>query len=102
MTYARTVNSALRVVWGAALVLILAGALALGARSSRLPHAFAEELKVPDNVPTDRFDLETKSVQGWTVVAGQWAVEDECARGQFLSLLLRHDNLTIRGVTGGG
>src|SRR6266852_5697932 len=36
----------------------------------------AEELKVPDNVPTDRFDFEAKGIEGWTTVDGQWAVED--------------------------
>jgi len=38
--------------------------------------AAAEELKVPDSVPTDRFDFETKGVEGWTTVDGQWAVEE--------------------------
>src|SRR5712692_5503097 len=36
----------------------------------------AEELKVPDNVPTDKFDFEAKGIQGWTTVDGQWAVEE--------------------------
>jgi hypothetical protein len=36
----------------------------------------AEELKVPDNVPVDRFDFEAKGIDGWTTVDGQWAVED--------------------------
>ena len=36
----------------------------------------AEELKVPDNVPADRFDFEAKGVDGWTTVDGQWTVED--------------------------
>jgi hypothetical protein len=44
---------------------------------SRCPAAVAaEELKVPDNVPTDKFDLETKGIEGWTTVDGQWVVED--------------------------
>jgi hypothetical protein len=38
--------------------------------------AAAEELKVPDNVPTDNFDFETKGIEGWTTVDGQWIVED--------------------------
>jgi len=33
--------------------------------------AAAEELKVPDNVPTDQFDFETKVIEGWTTVDGQ-------------------------------
>jgi len=36
----------------------------------------AEELKVPDNVPTDKFDFEAKGLEGWTTVDGQWAVEE--------------------------
>src|SRR6266481_5234067 len=36
----------------------------------------AEELKVPDNVPTDKFDFEAKGIEGCTTVDGQWAVED--------------------------
>src|SRR2546426_5014691 len=47
------------------------------ARWSRFPAAAAaEELKVPDNVPVDKFDFETKGIEGWTTVDGQWAVED--------------------------
>src|SRR6266446_3927022 len=54
----------------------LAG-LAAGAPWPRFPGAAAaEELKVPDNVPTDTFDFETKGVEGWTTVDGQWAVEE--------------------------
>ncbi len=52
-------------------------ALVAGARWPRFPAAAAaEELKVPDNVPTDKFDFETKGIEGWTTVDGQWAVED--------------------------
>src|SRR5438552_19083756 len=35
-----------------------------------------EELKVPDNVPTDKFDFEARGIEGWTTVDGQWAVEE--------------------------
>ena len=52
-------------------------ALAVGARWPRFPAAgAAEELKVPDTVPTDTFDFEAKGIEGWTTVDGQWAVED--------------------------
>lgn len=34
------------------------------------------EIKVPDDLPTERFDFETKGVEGWTTVDGQWTVED--------------------------
>jgi hypothetical protein len=52
-------------------------ALVVGARWSRFPAAAAapEELKVPDNVPTDKFDFEAKGIEGWTTMDGQWAVE---------------------------
>jgi hypothetical protein len=36
----------------------------------------AEELKVSDNAPVDTFDFESKGIEGWTTVGGQWAVED--------------------------
>jgi hypothetical protein len=42
------------------------------------PHseaAAADELKVPDNVPTDQSDFEAKGIEGWTTVSGRWAVE---------------------------
>src|SRR3989442_4181467 len=49
----------------------------LGAAGRRFsPARAAEELKVPDNVPTDKFDFETTGVAGWTTVHGQWAVEE--------------------------
>jgi hypothetical protein len=52
-------------------------ALVAGARWPRFPAAAAaEELEVPDNVPTDKFDFEAKGIEGWTTVDGQWAVED--------------------------
>src|SRR5262249_25079980 len=34
------------------------------------------ELKVPESLPVDRFDFETKGLEGWTTVQGQWAVEE--------------------------
>src|SRR5712691_9557157 len=47
------------------------------ARWPRFPAASAaEELKVPDNVPTDKFDFEAKGIEGWTTVDGQWVVEE--------------------------
>jgi 3-keto-disaccharide hydrolase len=41
-------------------------------------HALAApaELKVPDSLPVDRFDFETKGLEGWTMVQGQWTVEE--------------------------
>jgi hypothetical protein len=52
-------------------------ALVVGSRWPRLSEAAAaEELKVPDSVPTDKFDFETKGIEGWTTVDGQWVVEE--------------------------
>ena len=52
-------------------------ALVAGVSRPRLRAAIAaEELKVPDNVPTDKFDFEAKGIDGWTTVGGQWAVEE--------------------------
>ena len=34
------------------------------------------ELKLPENIPADRVDFETKGIEGWTTVDGQWVVED--------------------------
>src|SRR2546425_636170 len=33
------------------------------------------EIKVPDNVPEEKFDVETQGIEGWTTVDGQWIVE---------------------------
>jgi Domain of Unknown Function (DUF1080) len=41
----------------------------------RLPHA-AAQAKIPDNVPELKFDFETKGIEGWATVDGQWTVED--------------------------
>ncbi len=54
------------------LAALAAGASWLGFREA----AAAEELKVPDNLPADQFDFETKGIDGWTTVDGQWAVEE--------------------------
>jgi hypothetical protein len=51
---------------------------ALGA-SALLGHArsgAAAEIKVADDVPETRFDFETVGLEGWSVVNGQWAVEE--------------------------
>jgi hypothetical protein len=38
--------------------------------------AAPSEIKLPDSVPVERVDFETKGIEGWTTVDGQWAVED--------------------------
>src|SRR6266446_2642744 len=59
---------------------VLRTALAtLGAfRVSRPRGALAAraEIKVPDNIPVETFDFESKGIDGWTTDDGQWAVED--------------------------
>src|SRR5256712_5657342 len=59
--------------------LVKAG-LAAAAAFSLSRHARARaapaEIKLPENIPVDRFDFETKGIEGWTTVDGQWAVED--------------------------
>ena len=59
--------------------LVMTGLAAVAAFSlSRQGRARAApaEVKLPDNIPVDRFDFETKGIEGWTTVDGQWAVED--------------------------
>jgi len=34
------------------------------------------EIKVPDNVPEEKFDFDSQGIEGWTTVDGQWAVEE--------------------------
>ena len=34
------------------------------------------ELSLPESIPTERFGFETKGIEGWTTVNGQWAVEE--------------------------
>jgi hypothetical protein len=41
----------------------------------RVPDAEGQA-KIPDNVPEEKFDFESRGVDGWTTVEGQWAVEE--------------------------
>ena len=34
------------------------------------------EIKVPDNLPEEKFDFETQGIESWTTLDGQWAVEE--------------------------
>jgi Domain of Unknown Function (DUF1080) len=54
----------------------LAGAAMLRATRRAPALAAPTEMPVPDGWPVERFDFETAGVDGWTVVDGQWAVED--------------------------
>jgi 3-keto-disaccharide hydrolase len=55
-------------------VLTTVTALAMG--RPRVVAGAAVELKLPDDVPTQTYDFEAKGIEGWTTVAGRWAVED--------------------------
>ena len=44
--------------------------------SGHQARAETREIKVPDNTPEERFDFETKGIEGWTTLDGQWAVEE--------------------------
>jgi Domain of Unknown Function (DUF1080) len=55
--------------------LTLVGAAALTGSLHQIPSA-AGHAKIPDNVPEEKFDFETKGVDGWTTVDGQWTVEE--------------------------
>jgi len=53
----------------------LAGAALMSAPRPSLRDAAAQP-KIPDHVPEEKFDFETKGVDGWTTVDGQWTVEE--------------------------
>jgi len=56
---------------------LLKAALAGGVAALRATVAAAvEELRLPNDVPTEKFDFDSKGIQGWTTVDGQWVVED--------------------------
>src|SRR5881628_2808666 len=61
-----------RGMWRATLALLAGFGAAVRGRAVAAP----AELKVPDGVPVERVDFETKGIEGWTTVDGQWAVED--------------------------
>ena len=54
---------------------VLAGVTALGSSLDSDAQAAATELKLPDGTPTQTFDFDDKGIEGWTTVAGLWAVE---------------------------
>ena len=55
---------------------VLLGGLMLSIKPRQESAAEAAELSVPATATTERFDFEDGGPQGWTVVDGQWAVED--------------------------
>ena len=58
----------LKVALGSLAALRMSGA----ARSLGAP----AELKLPDDLPVQTFDFETRGIEDWTTVNGQWAVEE--------------------------
>ena len=50
------------------------GAFSVSGRGSVL--AAAAEIKLPDDIPMEKLDFETRGIEGWTTVNGQWAVEE--------------------------
>ena len=63
--------------WGMTRRGLLKTTLAAGVVALRVRMAVgAEELKLPNDVPTEKFDFDSKGIQGWTTVDGQWVVED--------------------------
>ena len=55
-------------------VLAALGAYGLGTISAVA--AVPAEITVPSSAPEQKFDFEARGIEGWTVVQGQWAVED--------------------------
>lgn len=59
-------------------VVVRAALMTLGVSGllGRAPsYGAGSELKVPPDVPENRFDFETGGLEGWTTAGGQWAVE---------------------------
>jgi len=48
----------------------------LGIRRANAARAAATELKLPADLPVERFDFETRGIEGWRVVDGRWTLEE--------------------------
>ncbi len=55
---------------------LLTGVAALATARPRAVMAAAAELKLPDDALTQTYDFDSKGIEAWTTVTGQWAVED--------------------------
>ena len=53
-------------------------------------HAASPGLKMPEDVPTRTVDFETRGLDGWTTVAGQWAVEEMAGAPSGRKVLVQH------------
>jgi hypothetical protein len=54
---------------------LLAGVALLGAGRGRPAIAVAADLEMPGTATTETFDFESRGIDGWTTVNGQWAIE---------------------------
>src|SRR5262245_8306940 len=54
----------------------LAAVCVRGLRPGNQVLAAPAELKLPDSAPAETLDFDGKGIDGWTVVDGQWAVEE--------------------------
>jgi rhodanese-related sulfurtransferase len=54
----------------------LAGLAAVGGSRHRPALAVGPELALPETAVTHMFDFETRGIEEWTSVTGQWAVEE--------------------------
>ncbi|OLB08256.1 MAG: hypothetical protein AUH14_01555 [Candidatus Rokubacteria bacterium 13_2_20CM_69_15_1] len=68
----RSATMSRRRIVQAAMALLAAVGVTPRARAGAAP----PEIRLPERVPVERVDFETKGIEGWTPVDGQWAVED--------------------------
>jgi hypothetical protein len=54
----------------------LAAGSAYGVAPRTAARAAPPEMALPGNVPEQKFDFDAKGIEGWTIVDGQWVVED--------------------------
>ena len=52
------------------------GVLVLNGYEAFAVETSAYELKLPDNMPVERFDFEQKGIEEWKTVEGKWTVEE--------------------------
>jgi hypothetical protein len=55
---------------------VLTALAALGSGYHSAVQAASEELKLPEDAPSQTLDFDGKGIEAWTTVAGQWAVEE--------------------------
>jgi hypothetical protein len=55
---------------------VLTALAALGSGYHSAVQAASEELKLPEDAPSQTFDFDGKGIEAWAAVAGQWVVEE--------------------------